>query len=319
MSKHILAVTSIAVILVLVGFLITNQQANQAHSDSKLTITEDYKTETNSQASTKKQNSLNKAIKSNVEHSNVVANSVEKLNLEEGEFNTKTQDKCVSYEDYISSPEVEKVKAWYDSWGFPSYLIGLSGDLFQQEHLYFNIENDNLLDLAQQGDSAAHYAMGMNYIWQGMTGQNLSPYLSSDPSGVDESLFVQVPNKDLLEKGRKHLLEAAALGNIHAYTELAMSYAYELSVRRQSMSVSETTEYEKLIALYGNLPSKIIPELGEEYFNSSYINSAERQQEIERLWDDELARVEQYRSEKGDAEIVIAPQTDFFETPNICN
>ena len=225
---------------------------------------------------------------------------------------------CITQEDYLKSGEIVKVAAWHDSWGVPHDSVDLNGVIYREEHIYRHVENEELLVQASTGDMQANYALGLNKIWEGMTGNKSSPLLSNNPDNFKRDLFLDKPNHELLEEGRKYLLESVAAGNIYAYIEIAFSYVYELSKIKHELSEEEINQIEKKIALYGKMPNYLIKELRKNYFQSAYLAKKGAIKIMLPLWEKEAKRMSNYRTINSYQPLKISPKSDYFQEPVFC-
>jgi len=226
---------------------------------------------------------------------------------------------CVDKDEYLASGEIQKIEGWYSSWGVPIDSYALDGSVSRNEHIYFLSENDSLTGLAESGNRDANYALGLNKVWEALTGNKASsPKLSSQPSKFDEAIFLEQPNLRLMKEGRIFLLKSVAGGNLYAYIELALSYAYEYSVVSKYLNNDEKDSYKRKIALYGKMPNFLMGELRTNYFQASYLGKKGAQEEMNQLWKDEANERATYRARNGYAPLSVKRKSDFYKEEVIC-
>lgn len=125
---------------------------------------------------------------------------------------------CTTHQQLNSDPRQQAVHQWLeDSFGVDVDTIA---------NIYAYSSEADLLHAAKNGDSTAMLALGMNYKWLALHDNFQSRRLR--PKDLPDAIYIVKPfDKNIMNKARYWLMQAALNNQLIALTELAFSYADE--------------------------------------------------------------------------------------------
>lgn len=125
---------------------------------------------------------------------------------------------CTTDQQLMSDPRLQAAQQWMeDSFGV---------DLATIANIYAYSTEAELQKAANNGDSTAMLALGMNYRWFALHTTFQSPRLR--PKDLPEVVYTQKPlDKKIMDKARYWLMQAALNNQLAGLTELAYSYVDE--------------------------------------------------------------------------------------------
>jgi hypothetical protein len=125
---------------------------------------------------------------------------------------------CTTHQQLNSDPRQQAVHQWIeDSFGV---------DIDTIANIYAYSTEDDLLQAATNGDSTAMLALGMNYKWFAIHDNFQSQRLR--PKDLPDATYTVKPfDKNIMNKARYWLMQAALNNQLTGLTELAFSYADE--------------------------------------------------------------------------------------------
>lgn len=295
-TKTVITISAFIILLVIVFFLFDKENKSYTHNVID---------NTQAKVDEKKGSEEDKKQTKQAKQSESIEQNHTDLKLQE-------QSDCITFSDYFESGLGEKVQNWYSSWGSPKMDYNTRGEARYYENPYYHYSKEQLNFAIEHGDRGAMYAKGMSLIWDGLTGEEKSPFLSSSPETAKFEYLKNI-NKGKISEGRQLLYESALRGNIYAFTEIAFSYVYEKEASIEALTEEEKQEFDELIAVNGSIPNILIPELDKTYFHSRLSESSE----IKKMAVEKVQLIKKDIESRHLPDLKIPKQEDYFDKDNI--
>lgn len=210
---------------------------------------------------------------------------------------------CTTTQQLDSDPRQQAAHQWMnDSFGVDIETIA---------NIYAYSSETDLLQAAQKGDSTAMLALGINYKWFATHDNFQSDRLR--PKELPVVIYTDKPlDKNIMNKARYWLMQAALNNQLIGLTELAFSYADEKNLTNDTKEKRDLEinflAYFSLVDLLQPSPEKSIPA------DLFYADNKENQKLLEKKQAELIAQWHEARSELGQNEsLELTPAKEVIE------